>query len=440
VSQIPTYFSCIAQKGRFYLFLKLSIFFMQQKLQTFFAATALTLGCVSLQAQTIATLDDLTLPSPNSDFASTQTSAGDYEFQSGHVKFFGTLESWGGYGRFNYTNVVDSTNASFTNDKAAITGKGYNNSDNYGVVYLTQDYPANPTQSLLMGAKLQGTAAGSKVLGTYLTNTTYAYLYMKDNYTTGDFMKIVIRGYLNNVKTPDSVIFDLAKYTAIDTVLLKDWQWVNLLPLGNVDSINFQILSSDDFTPYYMAFDNLTTLDGACPHSANIIASTLNENSATISWNGSIEHLTTDYEVAIDVSNSLAPTATAATVTSPTYSKSALTPNTTYYAHVRAVCPDGGFADWDTASFKTLPVTGISNANENALKIVLSPNPANDFINLQTDILVNASIYNLEGRLLQHIENAKQIDIRNLAAGTYMLRVVNNKDANQQSTLRFIKH
>ncbi|KAA5536093.1 DUF4465 domain-containing protein [Taibaiella lutea] len=413
---------------------------MQQKLQRFFAVTALTLGSVSLQAQTISTLDDLILPSPNSDFAGTQTAAGDYEFQSGHVKFFGTLESWGGYGRFNYTNVVDSTNPSFTNDKAAITGKGYDNSDNYGVVYLTQDYPAHPTQSLLIGAKLQGAAAGSKVLGTYLTNTTYAYLYMKDNYTTGDFLKLVIRGYLNNVKTTDSVIFDLAKYTATDTVLVKNWEWVNLLPLGNVDSINFQILSSDDFTPYYAAFDNFTTLDGVCPHAAGIIASTLNENSVTITWNGSVENLTTDYEVAVDVSNTLAPTATAVTVTAPTYSKNALVPNTTYYAHIRATCPDGGFSDWDTASFKTLPVTGISNANGNEMKIVLSPNPANDFIHLQTAISVDADIYNLEGRLLRHIENAKQVDIRNLAAGTYLLRVVNDKNASQQSTLRFIKN
>jgi len=413
---------------------------MQQKLQTLFAATALTFGCMSAQAQTISTLDDLGLPGANTDFITSQTIPGGLSFLSGNVRFYGNLESWGGYSGFNYTNVVDTVNSSFTNDKAAITGKGFNNSGKYGVAYLNADWPANPTSSLEVNVDLEAPASGSKVLGTYLTNTTYAYLYMKDNYTTGDFFKVVIRGYLNNVKSTDSVVFDFAKYTSTDTTLVKTWEWINLLPLGNVDKLTFQLLSSDEFTPFYMAFDNITTLDGACPHAANIIASTLNENSATVTWNGSIEHLTTNYQVAVDVSNSLAPTGSAATVTAATYSASTLTPGTTYYAHVRAVCPDGGFSDWDTASFKTLPVTGISNTNKSGIQIVLSPNPANDFIHLQTDISINASIYNLEGRLLQYVENAKQIDIRNLAAGTYMIRAVDNKNESRQTTLRFVKN
>lgn len=414
---------------------------MQQKLQKWVAASVITLGCLgTLNAQTISTLDDLTLPTASTDFASIQTAAGDYTFQSGNVKFFGVRESWGGYGAFNYTNVVDTTTASFTNDRAAITGKGYNNSANYGVAYLTQDYPAHPKQSLLIGAKLQGTAVGSKVVGTYLTNTTYAYSYMKDNYHTGDSLSLVIRGYLNNVKTTDSVIFHLAKYTTTDTTLLKTWKWVNLLPLGNVDSVTFQIFSTDEIAPYYMAFDNFTTLDGVCPTAVQLIASSVNENSATITWTDGIANLPTNYQVAVDQTATLAPSAATATSTTHTHTATALSPNTQYYAHVRATCPDGGFSDWDTANFKTLQATGIATTNKNNLNVVISPNPAQNFIHVDVKTAVTASIYSLEGKLLNTIENAQQIDISALSAGTYILRVVDNKDYTQSATLRFIKN
>jgi hypothetical protein len=413
---------------------------MQQKLQKWFAASLLTLGCAgALQAQTISTFDDLTLPGVDTDFITAQPAAGDYSFQSGHVMFFGSKESWGGYDHFNYTNYVDTTNPSYTNDRAAITGKGYNISSNYGVAYLDQDYPAHPTQSLITGAKLKDAAVGSKVIGTYVTNTTYAYLYMRDNFTTGDSMTLVIRGYLNTTQSADSVVFKLAKYTATDTILVKDWQWVNLLPLGNVDSLSFQIFSSDDFAPYYFAFDNLTTLDGVCPQTTNITATNIAQNSATINWTGGIANLTTNYQIAVDQSATLAPTATETTTAQLTYAAAGLNASTQYYVHVRAACTDSSFGAWDTLSFKTLQGTGIANTGKNELNLVISPNPAQNYLDLNINIPVTATIYNIEGKLLKTVENARRIDITDLSAGVYILHASSPGDL-KSSTLRFVKN
>jgi len=405
------------------------------------AASMLSLGFMTaVHAQTVSTLDDLSLPGANTDFISSQPAAGNYTFQSGHIIFYGTKESWGGYGAFNYTNVEDSTNPSFTNDKAAITGKGYNGSDNYGVAYLTQDYPAHPLQSLPIGAKLQGNAAGSKVTGMYLTNTTYAYLYMKDYYQTGDSLSIVIRGYLNNTVSADSVVFHLAKYTTTDTVLVNTWEWVNLVPLGNVDSLTFQVFSTDALAPYYMAFDNLTTLDGICPTISNIMATNITSSNAIISWTESIAGTADHYEIGIDQSATLAPTATAVTAAAATHAASNLTASTQYYVHVRAACPDGGFSDWDTIGFKTLQGTGIADRNQQSLQVSVSPNPAASTIYLDVKTAVNAVIYSLEGRRIAAVNHAKTIDIAALSAGTYILKVTAVDDPAQQATLRFIKN
>lgn len=414
---------------------------MQQKVHQLLAASFLMLSSFgAAHAQTISTFEDVVLPGADTDFITSQATPGDYTFQSGNITFFGTLEPWLGYDHFNCTNYVDTTNPSYTNDRAAITGKGYNNSTNYGVAYVDQDYPAHPYQSILIGAKLQGTAAGSKVIGTYLTNTTYAYLYMKDNYHTGDSMSLVIRGYLNSVPSSDSVVFNLAKYTSTDTVLVKDWQWVNLLPLGSVDSLSFQIFSSDEYAPYYFAFDNLTTLDGACPHASTITASNITQNTASINWTGSINNLSTNYDIAIDQTATLAPTATTVNVTALTYAAAGLTANTQYYAHIRAICPDGGTATWDTVGFKTQQGTGINEHYKNDLNIVISPNPAQNFINLNVTVPVSASIYSLEGKLLMTVCGKDQINISALSVGTYFVRVTDMNDNSKQATLRFTKN
>ena len=414
---------------------------MQYKLPLILALSMLTIGSVSTEAQTISTFDDVTLPGADTSFLEVLPAVdGIYPFETGNTKFYGKIDYGGTYqAQYNYSNRTDTVNPGYDNQWAAIAGEGADHSANYGVAYAETDWN-NFFQSVENGPKLTGAAANHKVSGVYVTNTTVAYRWIQENYSTGDWYKLTVRGYLNNVRTSDSVVITLANYSASDTTLINRWQWVNLLPLGNVDSLTFQTSSSDSYTPYYFAIDNLTTMDGVCPVAQNIAAVSINENSATINWTNSIAGFTTDYQVAVDQSATLAPTAAATTVSNNTYSATGLSNNTVYYAHVRSSCDDGGFSAWDTATFKTLQGTGIFQTNPNNLQLSISPNPSTDFITLHTGIAVNAIVYSIEGKELLQVNQAKTINISSLPRGVYVLKVTDAGSTGKQTTLRFTKN
>jgi hypothetical protein len=79
-----------------------------------------------------------------------------------------------------------------------------------------------------------------------------------------DYFRIIIRGYLLNKKTTDSVIFYLADYRNSDNskdYILKDWAYADLSKFGYVDSISFKLESTDvgQFgmnTPAFFCIDN----------------------------------------------------------------------------------------------------------------------------------------------------------------------------------------
>lgn len=414
---------------------------MQYKLPVILALSMLTIGSVITKAQTVATFDDVTLPGADTSFLEVLPAVdGIYTFETGNTKFYGKIDYGGTYqAQYNYANRTDTVNPGYDNQWAAITGEGAEHSANYGIAYAESDWN-NFFQSSEIGPKLTGNAATHKVSGVYITNTTVAYRWIQQNYSTGDWFKLTVRGYLNNVRTGDSVVITLASYTANDTILVNNWQWVNLLPLGDVDSLTFQTSSSDSYTPYYFAMDNLTTMDGVCPVAQDIAAVSINENSATINWTNSVAGFTPDYEVAVDQSATLAPTAAATTVSGNTYNAAGLSNNTVYYAHVRSSCDDGGFSAWDTATFKTLQGTGIFQNNAHDLQLSISPNPATDIVTLHAGIAVNAVIYSIEGKELLQVNQAKTINISALPKGVYLLKVADAGGTGKQTTVRFTKN
>jgi len=402
---------------------------MQYKLQTFLAA-ALFLANVA-HAQTLSTFDDLELPGENTDYCSGLAETGAYTFTSGDVIFHGAREAWGGYGAFNYTNIVDTATEDFTNDKAAIAGSGYDGSENYGVAYANADWPDNPTESIQIGARLTGAAEGNIVSGMYVTNTTYAYYYMKESYSAGDSYRLIVRGFLEGVQSEDSVSFTLASYTADDTILVKTWEWMDLAALGHVDSLTFQVVSTDDFTPFYFAIDNLTTTPD-CPVPGMLAVSGITETSATITWEGSAA----GYEIAVDGSATLAPEGTPETITADTYNAEELSPATTYYAHIRAACGDGSYSGWDTVSFSTQEPSSLEQISLAAVSV--SPNPATDILHINTPAAINAVVYGIDGKQLIAEEQVRNIDISGLPAGNYLLRVT-VPGSRQTGIARFIK-
>jgi len=192
-------------------------------------------------------------------------------FQNGNVflpntyTVFPTFTAWEGWA---ISSVIDTTDISFMNQYASITGGGYDGSDNYAVFYAF-----NP-QVL----RLTGDAAGEEVSGFYITNGTYPYLVMRDGNSaakkfggvTGDdedYFFITIRAYLNGTLSTDSVDFYLADFRFADNsqdYILDEWTWLDLSSLGKADSLSFQFTSSDVGnyginTPTYFCVDNITT-------------------------------------------------------------------------------------------------------------------------------------------------------------------------------------
>lgn len=145
-----------------------------------------------------------------------------------------------------YSNVMDTTNPGPGNLFGAVTYTDWGGLGNYAVGQQNARIrllPAatNPPQSVLV------------------TNSTYAYISMRDGDafakkfggTSGndpDWFKLTIRGYSGGSITTDSAEIYLADYRFSNNnqdYILKDWQLVPLNHFGPVDSLVFQLTSSD---------------------------------------------------------------------------------------------------------------------------------------------------------------------------------------------------
>ncbi len=260
--------------------------------KNYFWAVLLTAGLllpVFLQAQ-ISTFDDLKLDSTNAYWNGSDTSGG---FQSGSAYFFNeynlTYGSWSG---FAYSNVKNDTTAGFSNQYAAIPASGVFHSSKYAVAYAYSP----------VSLKLTGELAGSVLKGLYVTNSTYAALSMEygDAYakkfggadgTDPDWFLLTIKGYDKGEFT-DSVSFYLADYrfTSSDSdYIVKTWKWVNLQQLGAVDSLTFELHSSDMGkygmnTPAYFCLDNLN--DTTYQHTSVSTFDDVSLDPKNAYWNG----------------------------------------------------------------------------------------------------------------------------------------------------------
>jgi len=221
-------------------------------------------------AQTIADFENLNL-APDTFWNGNSLNGG---FSSGNA-FFGnyfdtTYSSWEG---FAYSNMKDSITAGYSNMYSAVTASGYNNSNNYAVAAVGGYY--EPTY-----IKLTNAAKGKMIDGFYVTNNTYAYLSMRDGDAYAkqfggstandtDWFKLRINGFLNGNMT-SNVDFYLADYRFADNsqdYIIKDWTWVDLSDLGNVDSLTFELSSTDNGswgmnTPAFFCIDNFISMDG----------------------------------------------------------------------------------------------------------------------------------------------------------------------------------
>ncbi len=221
-----------------------------------------------LNAQTTSDFEDFNLP----DESFLNGSDGNGGFSNGNIflpnAYDAGFSSWTGW---SISNTTDVTTPSFTNQYSAITGEGYEGSATYGVAY---------TAGGRTNVVLEGAAAGAQVSGFYITNSTYASLSMQegDGFSkkfggaTGDdpdYFLLTIKKYENDELSMDSVNVYLADYRFEDNsedYILNEWTYVDLTSLGNADSLQFFLSSTDNGafgmnTPAYFCIDNFTTSD-----------------------------------------------------------------------------------------------------------------------------------------------------------------------------------
>lgn len=224
------------------------------------------LGFSQAKAQYTATFDSL-LTQPNS-FLNGAGPAVDGIFQSGNVQFPNMYQTlFGGYwsNGFAYSNIKNDSLAGSANLYGSFAKGGYNSSN-----YVVAQNGSRVT--------LKNGDAGKAVKGMYVTNSTYAALSMKNgdsfakkfggiNGNDPDYFALNIKAYSNGVLTNNVVTFYLADFRNSNNTLdyiLKQWAWVDLTPLGNADSLLFQLTSSDTGqfgmnTPGFFCIDDLVT-------------------------------------------------------------------------------------------------------------------------------------------------------------------------------------
>lgn len=165
----------------------------------------------------------------------------------------GSYTYWSGFAA---SNVVNTTDPSFTNQYASFPGGGYQ-SPTYGIAYAD-------------GASFTLPAPGT-VSGFEIANSTYAYLTMANGdpygFTTPlannqGFLTVTAAGFLQGNPT-GSADFYLADFTTVSSAgILAGWAWFDLTGLGTVDMVSFTFTGSDTGlyglnTPAYFAIDDL---------------------------------------------------------------------------------------------------------------------------------------------------------------------------------------
>lgn len=264
---------------------------MQQKFTLLFFA--LLLSIAGATAQTVATFDTLTLPTTDTYYVNHNNTGTDVGFDDGLAHYPAFYDSSFGsvYWRngFSYSNMRDTATRGYTNDHSAITVRGYDSSSQYLIAY-----------GITNMIYLKGKAKGQPVNGFLITNTTYGYHTMNEGYfnakkfggvsgSDSDWYKVTIKGYSNGQMTADSVEVFLADFRSADSTqdtILNGWKWVNLLSLGNVDSLKFTLSSSDNDpmwgmnTPAYFAMDNFETWETSSVRNVPVIAAKVYPNPA----------------------------------------------------------------------------------------------------------------------------------------------------------------
>jgi hypothetical protein len=230
-------------------------------MRKFYLMTGLWAALFSVNAQKVATFEDAELE-PGTFYNGSDGNGG---FASGGFWFPNDYnDDWGSWSGFSLSNMKDTLTAGYENQFSSVAGSGVNNSGNYAVAYYAGELKMDFESSI-------------EVKGFFVTNSTYAYLAMREGSdwtktfggtdgTDPDYFKLLIWGTDQDGHITDTVEFFLADFRyedPEDDFILKDWEWIDLTSLGLIKTLNFALESSDvgEYgmnTPAYFCIDDLT--------------------------------------------------------------------------------------------------------------------------------------------------------------------------------------
>lgn len=248
-------------------------------------ATSLALTIISSLWASPVNFETLPLGNPPTDGSTEYNDSGTYYwngsdetggFTVNDVTFPNTftVSSWGtSWEGFAYSNTTDTTTPGFDNQYSAYPGSGAGGSETYAISFGSNTISYATPFDFSVGK------------GLFVTNTTYAALDMLngsgfskqfggDSGDDPDWFMLSVTGSNDGIET-GNMDFYLADYRFTDNsqnYIVDDWTFVNLSSLGEVDSLSFELSSSDngDFgmnTPAYFALDNL----GAIPEPGTLV-------------------------------------------------------------------------------------------------------------------------------------------------------------------------
>ena len=203
--------------------------------------------------------------------------------------------------------------------------------------------------------------------------------------------------------------------------------------------VRVQANCGDDNTSEWTAPVSFTTpaepVD-PCGAPTGLTVNNITHNSATVSWTAGGDETAWSVQYKSDDASQWQE----ANVQTTSHTIEGLNPQTHYAVRVKAVCAPGSESGFLNGEFTTNPdaIDNITLANN----INLMPNPADNYIDLRINSNVNvkeAVVYNAFGQMVQTVElndNYARIDLNNMAAGMYFVRV--NSD-NVSATKKFIR-
>lgn len=152
-------------------------------------------------------------------------------------------------------SMAQTDSAAFVNDAFRLNSSlMFYGSKTYGVYYENPD----PSQMPESDVEFMATEIGKCVLGLcYVNNTRYVAYKVSKHFEDGDRLTLQATGYLDGVKTGENSIY-LADFSAQKDSIISRWTAFDLSKLGQVDHVDFKVVSTKKEVPAYFCMDNFT--------------------------------------------------------------------------------------------------------------------------------------------------------------------------------------